>query len=92
MVFGRRRISLDFNLGLRFTGFALLFCSLVDELTKVHHPANRRLSRGSYFHQVQLGFSGHTLGVFDRDHPNVFAVSADQADLGNANGVVYSII
>ena len=43
---------LDFDLGLGFFGFALFLGALVQELAKVHHPADGRVGGSGYLNQV----------------------------------------
>src|SRR5690606_18801473 len=65
--------------------FLLLF---VLELAEVHDLADRRHRVGRDLDEVEAKFLGHGHGPARRDHPDVLAVGAVEADRGGAGAFV----
>jgi hypothetical protein len=76
-------LDLDRLLLLARLGFAFLLFVL--ELAEIHDLADGRIGVGRNLHQVEAGLRGHVHGLGGVHDADVFAVRADQADLGGAD-------
>src|SRR5688572_13552443 len=88
---------LDFNGFLRFASFAFLLRTLVEELAKIHHPADGRLGLRRNLNQIKPSVSRDVQRVSQRNDSKVFVLTIrplrDQANLADtANLLVDSII
>jgi hypothetical protein len=79
-------LDLDDVLLLARFGLALLRLILV--FAKIHDLADRRLGVGRDFDQIKSGFFGHLHGAGWCDHPDIFAISPNQADFGGTNAII----
>ena len=81
---------LDLDLGLGFLCLTILLCPLIDELSKVHHSADRRGGVGRNLDKIQLGVACNLQGLLDGNNTDVAAVWPDQSDLWDADALIYS--
>jgi len=87
---GAQADFLDFDLGLLLASLAFLLRSLVEELPKVHRTADGRGGVGGNLHQVEFRLAGDLQGLLDWHDANVLSIGADQANLRNPDGLIYS--
>ena len=80
------------NFGLSPFRLTFFFCPFVDELSKVHHTADRWFCVGRDLDQVELGIVGNFQGLFDGHYTDIVTIRADQADFRNTDAFIYSKI
>jgi len=85
---GAQADFLDLDLGLGFAGFAFLLGAFVDELAKVHHPADRRNRPCRDFHQIQFRFPGDLERPFNGHDPQILPGWTDQAHFRYPDGFI----
>ena len=81
---------LDLDLGLRLLGLAILLCPLINELSIIDHTADRRICIGGDLHKIQLGVACNLQSLAYRHNTDVAAIRPDQANLRNADALIYS--
>jgi len=81
---------LHLNFGLSFLCLAFFLCSFIDELSKIHHTANGRVSVGRDLDQVEFGVAGKFQGFLDGHYTDVVPVGTNQADFRNTDAFIYS--
>lgn len=69
---------LDLNLLLFFLRRLLFFRLIKLPLTKIHHPANRRIGVGVELHDIQFNAFGPLDGVLGRDDADLLSVLINQ--------------
>src|SRR4030095_9314936 len=78
----------DYDLFLMFFGLALFLFLLVQEFPIIHDAANRGLSSGRDFNQVQVLFAGHFQRFVGRQDPDLVAFVIDHANFTRTNPIV----
>jgi hypothetical protein len=68
---------LHFNVLLCLAGLLPLLFLFVEELSQVHHLADRRIGVRGYLYQVKFSFPGDFLGFFNRYYSNVFPIGVN---------------
>ena len=81
---------LDLNDLLFLARFGLAFLGFVFELPEIHDLANRRVRIGRDLDQIQPGIVCHGHCACGRNNANIFTISADQADFGGSDILVYA--
>ena len=79
---------LDSNRHLLLLRFVSLLLGFVLKLSEVNYAANRRIGRGSNFHQIQTLFPGGANRVSNIEYAELLSLLADYSNLGNANSLV----
>ena len=87
---GTQADFLDFDLGLRLFGFAFFLGALINELAIIDDTADRWSCVWRYFNQIQFGVACDLQGLAYRYNTDVAAIRPDQADLRDADALIYS--
>jgi hypothetical protein len=67
---------------------ALLHGGFVLVLAEVHELADRRLRQRGDLDEIEIGLDGQSECVLDSDDPDLLAVRADEANLGDPDPVI----
>ena len=81
---------LDLDLGLCFLGLTFFFGAFINELAVIDYAADRRIGIRRDFDKVQLGVACDLQGLTYGYNSNVPAIRPDQADLRDADALIYS--
>ena len=81
---------LDLDLGLRFLRLTVLLGPFVDELAVIDHTADRRVGVGGDLHKIQLGVACDLQSLAYRHNADVATIRTDQANLRDADALIYS--
>jgi hypothetical protein len=81
---------LDLDYFLLLTSFALAFLLLVFKLSEIHDLTDRWIGVRRDFDQVEPSIFGHHNGAGGRHDANVLSFSANQADFGGVDFIVYA--
>ena len=81
---------LDLDLGLCFLGLTFFFGAFINELAVIDYAAHRGIGIRRDFYKVQLGVACDLQGLTYGYNTNVAAIRPDQADLRDADALIYS--
>ena len=70
--------------------FAFFLRFFVNEFPKIHYTTNRRGGPGGNLYKVHLGIAGNLQCLADRYNTDITAIWADQANLRDADALIYS--
>jgi len=73
---------------LGFLGPSLLFGLFVQILAVIHHPANGRVSMGSYLDQVQVTSLGSPQGIPEGHNPHLLTVLTNQPNFFGSDALI----